>query len=156
MNSSRNARSIVVVVEDEVLVRWATAAALRDAGFEVLDVDSAVEALQLVEGRSDIAVVFTDINMPGSMDGLALAFEVKRRWPWMGLLVTSGNFRTCEPSLPVGGRFLAKPYSDVDLVAGVKALTPPATRARDGHLGNRSPGNSQAGNSQAGNSQGSR
>jgi CheY-like chemotaxis protein len=126
MNSFRNRRAIVLLVEDEVLVRWATAAVLREAGCQVLDVERADEALSILEGRSDIAVVFTDINMPGCMDGQALAFEVNRRWPAIGLLVTSGDVGTREPRLPAGSRFLAKPYSDVDLIAGVNGLaTPP-------------------------------
>lgn len=89
MNSSRNRRATLLLVEDEVLVRWAAATVLRDAGFQVFDVERADEALPILEGRSDIAVVFTDINMPGRLDGRALAFEVKRRWPGIGLLVTS-------------------------------------------------------------------
>ena len=80
MNSSRNRHATVLLVEDEILVRWATAAVLREAGYQVLDVETADEALPILEGRSDIAVVFTDINMPGDMDGQALAFEVKRLW----------------------------------------------------------------------------
>jgi len=126
MNSPRNPHATVLLVEDEILVRWATAAVLREAGYQVLDVETADEALPILEGRSDIAVVFTDINMPGDMDGQALAFEVKRLWPCIGLLVTSGDVRTREPRLPAGSRFLAKPYSDVDLIAGVNALARPA------------------------------
>lgn len=125
MNSSRNRRAIVLLVEDEVLVRWAAAAALREAGYQVLDVERADEALPILEGRSDIVVVFTDINMPGRMDGQALAFEVNRRWPRIGLLVTSGEMTTGDSRLPAGSRFLAKPYSDVDLIAGVNALAAP-------------------------------
>ena len=128
MNSSRNRRAIVLLVEDEVLIRWATAAVLREAGFEVLDVESADAALPILEGRSDIAVLFTDINMPGDMNGQALAYEVHRRWPTVRLLVTSGDVRTREPLLPMGSRFLAKPYSDVDLIAGVYALAVPRRR----------------------------
>ena len=129
MNSFRNRRATVLLVEDEVLVRWATATVLRDGGFQVFDVERADEALPILEGRSDIAVVFTDINMPGRLDGRALAFEVKRRWPGIGLLVTSGDLGTREPRLPDGSRFLAKPYSDVDLIAGVNALATPAVPA---------------------------
>jgi two-component system, response regulator PdtaR len=139
MNPSRNRRTIVLLVEDEVLVRWATAAVLREAGYQVLDVERADEAMPILEERSDIAVVFTDVNMPGRMDGQTLAFEVNRRWPGIGLLVTSGDVRTRAPRLPAGSRFLAKPYSDVDLISGVDALaTPPrpapASRSSAGRL----------------------
>ena len=132
MNSLRNKRAIVLLVEDEVLVRWATAAVLREAGYQVLDVERADEALSILEGRSDIAVVFTDINMPGRMDGQALAFEVNRRWPAIGLLVTSGDVGAREPRLPAASQFLAKPYSDVDLIAGVNGLATPPQRAPAG------------------------
>jgi CheY-like chemotaxis protein len=142
MNSSRNKRAIVLLVEDEVLVRWATAAVLREAGYHVLDVERADEALPILEGRSDIAVVFTDINMPSDTDGQALAFAVNRRWPCIGLLVTSGDVGTRAPRLPVGSRFLAKPYSDLDLIAAINALATPlgsaaATRSTVGRLENR-------------------
>jgi CheY-like chemotaxis protein len=122
MDRSRNRRVIVLLVEDEVLIRWATADVLREAGFVVLDVESADAALPILEGGSDIAVLFTDINMPGEMNGQALAYEVRRRWPTIKLLVTSGDIGTREPLLPLGSRFLAKPCSDVDLIAGVDAL----------------------------------
>ena len=140
MNSSRNRRAIVLLVEDEVLVRWAAAATLREAGFEVLDVESAADALPILEGRGDVTVVFTDINMPGAMNGQALAYEVDRRWPSIRLLVTSGAFRTHAPLLPVGSRFLAKPYSDMDLIAGVNALAATTAPARSsiGRLESRS------------------
>lgn len=138
MNPSRNKRAIVLLVEDEVLVRWATAATLREAGYQVLDVERADEALPILEERSDIAVLFTDVNMPGRMDGQALAFEVNRRWPGIGLLVTSGDVGTREPRLPAGSRFLAKPYSDADLIAGVDALVTapqaPPSRSTAGRL----------------------
>ena len=126
MNSSRHRRATLLLVEDEALVRWAAAIVLHDACFRVFDVEKADEALPILEGRSDIAVVFTDINMPGRLDGRALAFEVKRRWPGIGLLVTSGDLGSREPRLPDGSRFLAKPYSDVDLIAGINALITPA------------------------------
>jgi DNA-binding NtrC family response regulator len=139
MNSSRNRRACLLLVEDEVLIRWAAAAVLRDAGYQVLDVERADDAMPILERRRDIAIVFTDINMPGRMNGQALAFEVNRRWPSIGLLVTSGDVRARELRLPAATRFLAKPYSDMDLLAGVNALTTPpqpapASRSSAGRL----------------------
>ena len=112
----------VLVVEDEFLVRLAAVAALDHAGFELVQAGSAEEALPLLTQRADIAVLFTDINMPGRMNGLDLAFEVRRRWPAIGLLVTSST-RPSDLKMLGGARFLAKPYLAEELVAGVKALT---------------------------------
>jgi CheY-like chemotaxis protein len=113
----------ILVVEDEFLIRLAATEALDHAGFEVLDSGSAEQALPLLTRRADIAVLFTDIYMPGGMDGLDLAFEVRRRWPAIGLLLTSGNARTSNLRMLGGARFLAKPYTPEELVAGIKALT---------------------------------
>jgi CheY-like chemotaxis protein len=112
----------VLVVEDEFLIRLAAVAALDHTGFEVLDAGSAEQALPLLLQRADIAVLFTDINMPGGMNGLDLAFEVRRRWPAIGLLLTSSN-RPSDLKMLGGARFLAKPYLAEELVAGIKALT---------------------------------
>ena len=81
----------ILVVEDEFLIRLAAVAILEQAGFEVLPAGSAEEALPLVPARADIAVLFTDINMPGRMSGLDLAFDMRRRWPTIGLLLTSSR-----------------------------------------------------------------
>ena len=112
----------VLVVEDEFLVRLAAVAALDHAGFELVQAGSAEEALPLLTQRADIAVLFTDINMPGRMNGLDLAFEVRRRWPAIGLLVTSST-RPSDLKMLGGARFLAKPYLADELVASVTALT---------------------------------
>ena len=112
----------ILVVEDEFLIRLAAVAALDHAGFEVLDAGSAEEALSLLVRRADVAVLFTDINMPGRMNGLDLAFEVRRRWPAIGLLLTSGNARPSDLKMLGGARFLAKPYMAAELVAGMEAL----------------------------------
>ena len=112
----------ILVVEDEFLIRLAAVAILEQAGFEVLPAGSAEEALPLVPARADIAVLFTDINMPGRMSGLDLAFDMRRRWPAIGLLLTSSS-RPSDLKMLGGARFLAKPYLAEELVAGVKALT---------------------------------
>ena len=112
----------VLVVEDEFLVRLAAVAVLDQAGLRVAHAGSAGEALPLLAQRTDIAVLFTDINMPGRMNGLDLAFEVRRRWPTTGLLLTSST-RPRDLKMLGGARFLAKPYLAEELVAGIRALT---------------------------------
>ena len=107
----------ILVVEDEFLIRLAAVAILEQAGFEVLPAGSAEEALPLVPARADIAVLFTDINMPGRMSGLDLAFDMRRRWPTIGLLLTSSS-RPSDLKMLGGARFLAKPYLAEELVAG--------------------------------------
>jgi DNA-binding NtrC family response regulator len=85
------------------------------AGFEAVMAGSADEAIRILEDRTDIAVVFTDVHMPGSMDGLKLARAVRERWPPVQLIVTSGHFDAATQSLPAGSLFLAKPYTPAQI-----------------------------------------
>src|SRR5450631_4491180 len=85
--------AVVLVVEDDPLLRELAAEFLEDAGFLVLEAGDAEQAVDLLQSRSDIAVLFTDINMPGSMDGLELAHAVHDRWPPIKILVASGQVR---------------------------------------------------------------
>jgi len=101
----------VLVVEDEGLVRLDTVDTLRDAGFKVVEAADASEALDIVAVRDDIDMLFTDINMPGSMDGLELARLVHARHPSMRLLLTSGIVRPTTGEMPDDGQFLSKPYT---------------------------------------------
>jgi CheY-like chemotaxis protein len=100
----------VLIVEDEPLVRLCTREMVEEAGFEVVEAASADEAIEILERRTDIRVLFTDIQMPGSMDGLKLAHFVRKRWPPIKLIVTSGWGAVKETDLPEGGRFFSKPY----------------------------------------------
>ena len=109
-------RPTVLVVEDEVLIRMDIAACLADAGFETLQAGNAEEAIRILEERSDIQLVFTDIDMPGSMDGLRLAAFVRERWPPIKLIVTSGHIRAGDGDLPPGAHFFRKPYHRPDIV----------------------------------------
>jgi DNA-binding NtrC family response regulator len=84
---------------------------LADAGFKVIEAESADEALRILEQASDVQVLFTDIRMPGSMDGLQLATLVHKRWPNIKLLLTSGHRSLNPGEVPDDGRFLPKPYS---------------------------------------------
>ena len=111
----------VLVVEDQFLIRMITVDVIEDAGFRVYAADRADEAIRMLEQRRDIGFVFTDIEMPGSMDGLALARRVGDRWPDIRVIVTSGGGQTSRMNLPPGGVFIAKPYSLETLVAKLRA-----------------------------------
>ena len=106
-----NKRLVVLVVEDEFLLRTNAAEMIADAGFDVVEARDADEAIAILETRPDIHVVFTDIQMAGSMDGLKLAHFVRGRWPPVKIIATSGNHVFKEGDLPEGGVFLPKPYS---------------------------------------------
>jgi CheY-like chemotaxis protein len=103
-------KPVILVVEDEILVRLTAVGIAEDAGFEVLWAATADEALSILEARADVRLVFTDVQMPGSMDGLRLAHAVRDRWPPVELIVTSGRRPIGASDLPDRGRFIAKPY----------------------------------------------
>ncbi|SFB46134.1 Response regulator receiver domain-containing protein [Rhizobium sp. NFR07] len=110
------AKPVVLVVEDEPLQRMMAVDLALDAGFEVVEAWSADEAVAILESRSDIRVVFTDVDMPGSMDGLKLAAAIRDRWPPIEIIVTSGHMRLTDDALPVRSVFFSKPY-DTEKVA---------------------------------------
>jgi CheY-like chemotaxis protein len=91
-------------------VRIMAADMLEDAGFTVLAAASADEACAILEDRDDIAVLFTDIEMPGSMNGFALAALAAKRWPHIRLVITSGRCRPASHEVPDHGKFVPKPY----------------------------------------------
>jgi len=99
--------TLVLVVEDEPFVRMIAAEGLEDAGFNVIEAATADEALRILSSRDDVGVLFTDVNMPGSVDGVELARLVHERWPALRIVITSGKDR---PAVPDDGRFLPKPY----------------------------------------------
>jgi CheY-like chemotaxis protein len=103
-------KPVVLVVEDDTLLRIDAADTIARAGYHVLEAANADAAIRLLEARSDIAVVFTDIEMPGSMDGLRLAHAVRHRWPPVKIIATSGKVSISHNDLPTGGRFVPKPY----------------------------------------------
>jgi two-component system, response regulator PdtaR len=113
---------VILVVEDEMLVRMVVADVLSDAGFTVLESTSAEEALRLLEIRPDVQVLFTDVNMPGALDGLGLAQAVHNRSPGIGILIGSGRIRPGPGELPPGTRFIAKPYAPSALTDAVRAV----------------------------------
>jgi CheY-like chemotaxis protein len=104
-------RAVILIVEDELLIRINAVEMIEEAGFEVVEAANADEAIAILEARSDIRLVFTDIQMPGSMDGLKLAAAVRGRWPPIKIVATSGHHAIREGELPAGSAFLQKPYN---------------------------------------------
>jgi CheY-like chemotaxis protein len=100
----------VLVVEDEPFVRMVAADALTDHGIMAWEAGDAGEALNVLAEHPNIGLVFTDVNMPGEMDGLGLAHEVNRLRPDVSLIVTSGAVAVADEELPDSGTFLSKPY----------------------------------------------
>ena len=116
-------KPVILIVEDEVLLRMDSVQVLEDAGFEVIPAANADEAIAILSARSDIHLVFTDIQMPGSLDGLKLAKFVRDRWPPIKIVATSGHARATDKDLPAGSVFLPKPYRGAELVATLRDMT---------------------------------
>lgn len=107
--------TVVLLVEDEIFVRMDIADQLTGFGLTVLEAGTASEAIQLLDANPGVEVLFTDIDMPGTMDGLMLAAAVRDRWPPIKIIVTSGHREVTQDDLPDKSRFLQKPYT-IDLV----------------------------------------
>ena len=118
-----SARSVVLIVEDEFLLRMNAVDMVGAAGFEVVAAANADEAIEILEARHDVTVIFTDIQMPGSMDGLKLARAVRGRWPPIKIIATSGHADVRETDLPEGGRFVPKPYDSAQVAGVLRELT---------------------------------
>jgi CheY-like chemotaxis protein len=117
----------ILVAEDEVLVRHDIAEYLREHGFNVVEANSAAEAIQVLRDSLDVAAVFTDIRMPGTVDGVGLARYVRKHHPHIPVLITSGHIPASE--LPEDlGRLIDKPY---DRAAVVKAILSALAQRRD-------------------------
>ncbi len=121
-SANNSAPPLVLVVEDDSLIRLSAVDLLEYAGFEVIEATDADQAIEFLISRPDISIVFTDIDMPGSMDGLKLAAAVRSRWPPIEIIVTSGKVTPSPGSLPARSRFLAKPYSGDRLVDAIRAF----------------------------------
>jgi CheY-like chemotaxis protein len=122
MQPRASKRPVVLIVEDETLVRMDAIEVLEAAGFDVIEASDADEAISILEQRSDIHLIFTDIQVPGSMDGLKLAHFVKDRWPPIKIIATSGHTKITENDLPEGSRFLPKPYAAPEIASAIDQL----------------------------------
>ena len=115
-------RAVVLIVEDESLTRLGAVEIVELAGFEAITASDADEAISILESRNDIRAVFTDVQMPGSMDGIRLAHIIRSRWPPVALIVTSGRSDFSSTDLPTGGQFLRKPYQPTQLESVLRQL----------------------------------
>lgn len=112
----------ILIVEDEAFLLFAIADELREAGYDVLEASNADQAISLLEVRQDIGILFTDIDMPGSMDGLRLSAAVRDRWPPVKIIITSGKRQPAADAMPSGGVFLPKPYAPAAVAATIQGL----------------------------------
>src|SRR2546421_9094847 len=95
---------------------------VEDAGFTAVEAVSADEALTILESRSDIALLFSDIQMPGSMDGLKLAHAVHDRWPSIKIILVSGHIKLSDADKPIDSRFFGKPLEVKQMIAELQAM----------------------------------
>lgn len=112
----------VLVVEDEPIIRLGIVSSIEDAGHEVVEAANADEAVRRLASETGVRVIVTDVDMPGSMDGIALAQYAYQQWPGIGLLVLSGKVGVIPSQLPTGARFMSKPFLEPQLIDALTAL----------------------------------
>ncbi|MCB5201025.1 response regulator [Neorhizobium sp. T786] len=115
-------KAVVLIVEDEPMIRFTTLDALEEVGHVVLEAANADEAMVLLRSRTDVDVIFTDVNMAGSMDGIQLARRVRAIRPHTGIIITSGVVRLDPMLLPANTVFLPKPYQHDMLLSAIHSL----------------------------------
>jgi CheY-like chemotaxis protein len=114
--------AIILVVEDDLLLSLDISEALEDEGYDVVAVANADEAIKVLETRNDIRTIFTDIDLPGSMDGLKLAAAVRDRWPPVHIIVTTGMRAPHRDEMPANSIFIAKPYPSAEVLEAVRSF----------------------------------
>ena len=114
--------SVILTVEDEALISEYLGEVLGETGYTVVATSNADEAIEVLKARADVRVIITDINMPGSMDGLKLAAAVRDKWPPIKIIITTGRARPSGDQMPSGSVFVAKPYNRADLVRALAHL----------------------------------
>lgn len=112
----------VLVVEDELVLRMRAVDIVEDAGFTPVEAVNADQALTILESRSDISLLFTDIQMPGSIDGLKLAHAVHKRWPAIKIVLVSGQVKLAETDKPADSRFFGKPLEVKQMIAELQEM----------------------------------
>ncbi|MES5096980.1 response regulator [Agrobacterium sp. BA1120] len=117
------ARQVVLVVEDDPLLRMMAVDMVEDAGFDAIEASGADEAVEILESRSDVEVLFTDVDMPGSMNGVALANWARATDIPLGIVLTSGHHRPEDEDLPVRSVFFSKPYDFQKVVDTLRRMT---------------------------------
>ncbi|KAA3519730.1 response regulator [Agrobacterium vitis] len=118
----KNGRPVILVVEDSPLIRMGAIDLVLSAGYEALEAGDADEAIRILESRDDIDLVFTDVQMPGTMDGIKLSHYIRDRWPPVKLIVASGAAVLEESMLPGGSRFFSKPYDELTITEAMAHL----------------------------------
>jgi CheY-like chemotaxis protein len=119
---SMNSGPTILIVEDEILIGQYLGDVLRDAGYEVIAAFNADKAIEILESRSDVRLIITDINMPGSMDGLRLAAAIRDKWPPIKIIIATGKERPTGDQMPDGSLFLSKPYDPKAVISAVQRL----------------------------------
>ena len=114
--------AVVLIVEDEMLLRMRAVDMVEDAGYTALEALDAAEAVAILESRSDVALMCTDIQMPGQMDGLGLAHAVHARWPAIRIIVVSGQLSLPNIDLPPRSRFLGKPLDAGEVITEMRDM----------------------------------
>ena len=114
--------AVVLVVEDEMLLRMRAVDMVEDAGFTSIEATDADQAIAILESRSDIALLFTDIQMPGRMDGLKLAHAVHQRWPPIKIILVSGQLKLANIDIPADSQFFGKPIEATAMIAEMRNL----------------------------------
>ncbi len=122
VTSSLAKPSVILVVEDELILRVMAIDLFEEAGYETAEANNADDAIELLQRRVDIRVVFTDVQMPGSMDGIKLAALVRNKWPLIELIMTSGR-HVQHTEIPERGVFLPKPYDPETLLRMTRDLS---------------------------------
>ena len=113
---------MLIVVEDDLLLSLDISEALKDEGYDVIAVGSADDAIKVLESHNDIHTIFTDIDVPGSMDGLKLAAAVRDRWPPVNIIVTTGMRAPRDDEMPANSMFIAKPYRSAEVLEAVRSF----------------------------------
>jgi len=114
--------AVVLIVEDEMLLRMRAVDMVEDAGYTSVEAMDADAAFAILESRSDIALLFTDIQMPGSMDGLKLAHAVHERWPPIKIILVSGQLGLANIDIPPNSRFFGKPLEANEMTAEMQDM----------------------------------
>lgn len=122
MNEFLLSKTVVLIVEDEPLIRMDVAEYVNETGFSALEAATGDEALAILSARTDIDVVFTDVNMPGKIDGMELARRIADRWPQIGVIITSGMVRPGSADLSPRSLFFSKPYDLEHVVNSMRRL----------------------------------
>lgn len=121
-NSFDRSRVAILIVEDEPLLLMDAIDMVEDAGFTAYGAKNADQAINLLEKHENIRVLFTDVDMPGSMDGLKLAHAVRDRWPPVSIIVTSGHVNVSTNELPEHGLFFSKPYPPASVISALNSI----------------------------------